>query len=242
MNRPYDLNIGLKSRSISFENQTGERSAGGTKASNLGIGRKGYPSKQIQSGETIQLCNITGPGTIRHIWLTTHPDPEMLRSTVLRAYWENQIHPSIECPIGDFMGYAHGKVMPYHSAVHSVGEKAGMNFWLPMPFTKCGKITFTNEGSNAVPLYYQIDYTLGDNHPFDVGRLHCLFRRENPTQLKKDFELLPKRDGKGRFIDSIIGIRSLNTDYWWGEGEFKVYLDGDTDFPTICGTGSEDYV
>lgn len=104
------------------------------------------------------------------------------------------------------------------------------------------KITFVNEGQKAVPLFYQIDYTIGDEHPSGIGRLHVLFRRENPTTEKTDFELLPERTNKGRFIGSVIGIRNLHPDQWWGEGEVKVYMDGDTDFPTICGTGSEDYV
>ncbi len=117
-----------------------------------------------------------------------------------------------------------------------------MNIWLPMPFTKRAKITFTNEGDEGSSLYYQIDYTLDDKLPEDVGRLHVLFRRENPTTEKKDFELLPLRKNKGRFIGSVIGIRNLHPQQWWGEGEFKVYMDGDTQFPTICGTGSEDYV
>jgi hypothetical protein len=111
-----------------------------------------------------------------------------------------------------------------------------------MPFVERARMTFTNEGEKAIPLFYQIDYTLGDKHPDDVGRLHVLFRRENPTTEKKDFELLPQRKQKGRFIGSVIGIRNLHPKQWWGEGEVKVYMDGDTDFPTICGTGSEDYV
>ncbi|MCB1128463.1 MAG: DUF2961 domain-containing protein, partial [Verrucomicrobiae bacterium] len=143
--------------------------------------------------------------------------------------------------LGDFMGFAHGKVMAYESAVHSVGRSAGMNLWLPMPFTKQARFTITNEGEKDVPFFYQIDYTLGDYHPQDTGRLHVLFRRENPTTLKQDFELLPARKGKGRFIGSVMGIRALEGN-WWGEGEIKVYLDGDQEFPTICGTGSEDYV
>jgi hypothetical protein len=111
-----------------------------------------------------------------------------------------------------------------------------------MPFVKRAKIMLTNEGTSKVPLYYQIDYTVQDKHPSDVGRLHTLFRRENPTTEKKDFELLPQRQNKGRFIGSVIGIRNLHPDQWWGEGEVKVYMDGDAEFPTICGTGSEDYV
>ncbi len=175
--------------------------------------------------------------------MTTEPSPGILRGLVIRAYWEDQKHPSIECPVDDFMGFAHGVVQAYHSAVHSVSMAVGMNIWLPMPFSKRARLTITNDGTGPeIELYYQIDYTLGDRHPNDMGRLHVLFRRENPTTLKRDFELLPKRTGKGRFIGSVIGVHSLDTSRWWGEGEVKVYLDGDTDFRTICGTGSEDYV
>jgi hypothetical protein len=239
---PYRLDTGLTSRSISFENPSGAPGEGGKASSNLGQGRKGAPSRSIAPGETVQLCDIEGPGTIRHIWLTTARDPAAQRSMVIRAWWDSQEHPSIECPVGDFCGFAHGKIMPYDSAVHSVGSTGGRNIWLPMPFVKRAKMTFTNEGQKAVPLYYQIDYTIGDKHAADVGRLHVLFRRENPTTEKRDFELLPERKNKGRFIGSVIGIRNLHPDQWWGEGEIKVYMDGDTDFPTICGTGSEDYV
>jgi len=118
---------------------------------------------------------------------------------------------------------------------------AGMNIWLPMPFTERVRMTLTNDGEKPVPIYYQIDYTLGDIHKEEVGRLHVMFRRENPTMLREDFTLLPKRTGKGRFIGSIIGIHWEDPS-WWGEGEMKVFMDGDEDFPTICGTGSEDYV
>jgi hypothetical protein len=110
-----------------------------------------------------------------------------------------------------------------------------------MPFTKRAKLTFTNDGDKPTPLYFQIDYTLGDEYPADVGRLHVLFHRENPTVEKHDFELLPYRHQKGRFMGAVIGVRNLHPKQWWGEGEFKVYMDGDKEFPTICGTGSEDY-
>ena len=242
IHEPYRLDTGLSSRSISFENPTGAPGEGGKTASKLGVGRKGLPSKSIKPGETVQLCDIEGPGTIRHIWITTAREPVVQRACIIRAWWEDQGHPSIECPIGDLFGFAHGKIMPYDSAVHSVGPTGGRNIWLPMPFVRRARWTFTNEGSKAVPLYYQIGYTLGDQHTPAVGRLHVLFRRENPTTEKRDFELLPKRSQKGRFVGSIIGIRNLHPDQWWGEGEVKVYMDGDAEFPTICGTGSEDYV
>jgi hypothetical protein len=239
---PYLLDTGLISRSISFENPTGAPGQGGKAASRLGTGRKGAPSISFKFGQQVQLCDIEGKGTIRHIWMTTSNNPANLRSLVIRAWWDGQEHPSIECPIGDFMGFAHGKVMPYFSAAHSLGKNAGMNIWLPMPFVKRAKITLTNEGQKEVPLYYQIDYTIEDKHPKNVGRLHVLFHRENPTTMKKDFVMLPQRKNKGRFMGAVIGVRNLTPGQWWGEGEIKIYMDGDTDFPTICGTGSEDYV
>jgi len=239
----YSLDARLTSRSISFENPTGGKGQGGTAANHLGIGRKGSPARSIARGESVTLCSIEGPGTIRHIWMTGsfNEAPASLRSMVVRGYWEGQEHPSIECPLGDFMGLAHGVVRSYQSAVHSVGESAALNLWAPMPFRNHARLTLTNEGEEPVVIFYQIDYTVNDTHPDEFGRLHVCFRRENLTTLKRDFEVLPKREGPGRYLGAVLGIRSLD-DKWWGEGEIKIFLDGDTEFPTICGTGSEDYV
>lgn len=241
IHEPYLLDTNIVSRSITAENPTGMPGQGGKASSNLGIGRKGSPRRMIKSGESVVLADISGPGIVRHIWMTTHKTPVNLRSLVIRVWYEDQSYPSIECPIGDFFGFAFGKVQAYQSAVHSVGENAGMNIWLPMPFTKRFKMTVTNDGKKDQPLYYQIDYTLHDSLPSDVGRLHVAFQRENPTVEKHDFVIMPKRTGKGRYIGAVIGVRRLSKG-WWGEGEMKVYMDGDSTFPTICGTGSEDYV
>jgi endonuclease/exonuclease/phosphatase family metal-dependent hydrolase len=236
------LDVGLRPRSISFENPTGAPGQGGKAASHLGVGRKGSPSREIDPGQTVQLCDIKGPGTIRHIWVGGSGTPLDNRGIVIRAWWDNQQHPSIECPLGDLMGFAHGKNIPYYSIAHSTDPGGARNIWLPMPFIKRAKIMLTNETPETIDIYYQIDYTVSDKHPADVGRLHVLFRRENPTTLKQDFVLLPRRVGKGRFLGGVVGIRNLHPDRWWGEGEIKIYLDGDTDYPTICGTGSEDWV
>jgi len=248
----YNLNTHLESRSISFENPTGEPGEGGKAASEIGVGRKGSPYKIIEPNEVVVLGDIQQSGTIRHIWMTgqwldfewikkDEARKKLLRSTIIRVYWDGQEYPSIESPLGDFMGFAHSKITSYQSAVHSVGEMGALNFWLPMPFKSSAKITLTNESNLAFQLYYQIDYTINDQHNDDVGRLHVYFKRENATTEKADFELLPKRKGKGRFIGTVIGVRTLHPG-WWGEGEIKFYMDGDTEFPTICGTGSEDYV
>ncbi|MHC4601770.1 MAG: glycoside hydrolase family 172 protein [Planctomycetota bacterium] len=240
---PYIVDVPIESRSIAFENPTGAKGQAAKAASNLGVGRKGAPAKSIKPGETVTLCNIKGPGVIRHIWMTTHRRPDSLLGMVIRAYWDNQKHPSIEAPIGNFFGISHGGEprQAYQSAVHSVNPNAGMNIWLPMPFSKQARFTITNHSDKETVLFYNIDYTLADRLTEPFGRLHILYRRENPTTLKKDFVILPKRTGMGRFVGCVLGIRPLSGD-WWGEGEIKVYLDGDKQFPTIAGTGTEDYI
>ena len=210
INQPYLLDTGLVSRSISFENPTGAPGEGGKAASAAGVGRKGASHRFVKPGETVQLADIEGPGTIRHIWMTIDNKPELMRQMVLRGWWEGQEHPSIECPIGDFFGISHGKVTAFQSAVHSVSALGGMNFWLPMPFAKHAKFTMTNESEQNVHLFMQITYTLGDKHPDDVGRMHVLFHRENPTTEKQDFEILPLRKNKGRYLGTVIGVRNLH--------------------------------
>ena len=152
IHQPYQLNTGLVSRSISFENPTGRPAKAGKRPVRWALVARACPRKRSNRVQTMQLCDIQGPGTIRHIWLTTHHHPAALRGLVLRAWWEGQQHPSIECPVGDFFGTAQGKIMPYCSAVHSVGQSAGMNLWLPMPFSKRVKFDFTNETEKPVPL------------------------------------------------------------------------------------------
>ncbi|MGD9109754.1 MAG: DUF2961 domain-containing protein, partial [Phycisphaerales bacterium] len=239
---PYIIDVPVESRSISFENPTGEKGRGGIAPSKLGIGRKGSPLREIRPGRTVTLCDIKGPGVVRRIWMTVKSTPENLLGFVIRGYWDNQAHPSIEAPIGSFFGCSHGISAAYQSAVHSVNSNAGLSIYLPMPFTERAKFTITNEGpGGADHVYYTIDYTRGDSLPGDFGRLHVMYRRENPTTRKKDFEILPLRKGAGRYIGCVLGARILEPD-WWGEGEVKIYLDGDKYFPTICGTGTEDYI
>ena len=237
----YELDVPVESRTISFENPAGEKGKGGTTPSKIGVGRKGRPAREFSPGHSYTLCDIKGPGEIRHIWVTVRKSADTLQGIVVRAYWDGQKHPSIEAPLGAFFGIMHGKVGAHQSAVHSVNPEAGMNIWLAMPFAKQAKITLTNESRTSTSLFYYIDYTTGDKLPSKFGRLHVLYRRENPTTLKEDFEILPKRTGKGRFVGCVLGIRTLEEN-WWGEGEVKVFLDGDKEFPTICGTGTEDYI
>ncbi len=229
----------LDSRAATFENPTGARGAGGTAHG----GRKGAPNREIKPGERVVLADVEGPGVVRHIWLTVPPGrPERLRSLVLEVRYDGRDEPSISTPVLDFFGLPHGRPMPYSSAMVAAQEGRGFNAYFPMPFRDRIEIAFTNHGDKPTTLYYQVDYTLQPSLPEDLGYLHVSFRRQNPTVLKDDFVIAEGLRGPGRFLGCAVGVRVIDHANWYGEGEVKVYRDGDTDLPTICGTGLEDYV
>ena len=229
----------LDSRAITFENPTGARGAGGATHG----GRKGAPSRRIAKGERVLLADIQGPGTINHLWLTVPMStPERMRSLILEVFYDGADEPSISVPVLDFFGLAHGRAVAYHSALTAVQEGRGFNSYVPMPFERRVRIEFHNAGEHGTLLYYQIDYTLQPELAAGTGFLHVTWRRQNPTVMADDFTIVDGLDGPGRFLGCVVGVRVLDQGDWYGEGEVKVFLDGDTDLPTICGTGLEDYV
>lgn len=234
----------LSSRVATMENPTGARGAGGTARA----GRKGSPSiLDFPAGERAVLLDTAGPGCVRRIWMTLEDrSPATLRNVILRIYWDNQQTPSVEAPIADFFGLAHGHALHTSSAFLATPNGRGFNAWFPMPFGERARITLTNEtGALVRHLYYEVDYTLGDPVAPDTPRFHAQFRRTPRTTLKQDYVILDGVEGRGRFLGCVVGIVDHypgGSTVWWGEGEVKMYLDGDRDFPTICGTGAEDYI
>ena len=236
---PSRVDPGLDSRAITFENPDGARGAGGRAHG----GRKGAPSRQVQPGETVALADIDGPGTVRHLWMTFPPaPPEVMRSVWMEVFYDGRDEPSISVPCLDFFGLPHGRPVPYASALASAHEGRGFNAYFPMPFHRHLRIELTNGAARPIRLYYQIDLTLQRSLPDDTGYLHAAFRRENPTEMGRDFLIVDGLSGPGRLVGCAVGVRVLDAGLWYGEGEVKVFRDGDRDLPTICGTGLEDYV
>jgi hypothetical protein len=238
LTNPAFIDPSFDSRAVTFENPTGGRGAGGTAHG----GRKGKPNMRLRAGESVVLADIEGPGTIRHIWMTIPPaPPEIMRSLWIEVFYDGLDEPSVSVPFVDFFGLPHGRPVEHHSALTAVQEGRGFNSYVPMPFGQHVRIVATNGGPRSIILYYQVDYTLS---PLDdrAGYLHVGFRRENPTVQKRDFVIVDGLEGPGRFLGCAIGVRVIDAGDWYGEGEVKVYRDGDDELPTICGTGLEDYV
>ena len=235
-----------RSRSINQENPYGEKGKVGMAASDLGVGRKGSPCIMgIAPGETKVLAEMEGPGVIQHIWITvadrTEKDYFVLRDLVLRMYWDDEEFPSVESPLGDFFCCGFARDCVVNSAPIVVVPSRGFNCYFPMPFQKKARITIENQHKVEIPaFFYQVDYTLYDELADDVAYFHAQWNRERITELKKDYTILEGVRGKGHYVGTYMALATLER-YWWGEGEIKMYLDGDTEYPTICGTGTEDY-
>ena len=240
----YRLSKALETRWANPENCAARRGAGGQ----ANHGRKGSPCRgALKSGETWVLAEGRGCGTVRRIWVTMGDrSPEMMRGIVLRMYWDGATRPAVEAPLGDFFMNPLGRCAVFSSEWFSNPERRNWNCHLPMPFRREFRITATNESPRDQGMFwYHIDYTLGDEHGGDAGYLHAHYRRENPTALRRDFTILPRVEGWGRFLGCNLGVVTYSARWggtWWGEGEVKIFLDGDTDSPTLCGTGTEDYI
>jgi hypothetical protein len=181
---------------------------------------------------------------IRRIWLTVPRELAALRGFVVRAYWDGQDWPSVEAPLQDFFGLPFGRQVPFESALFSNPEGRSFNSFVPMPFRRHARLTLTNESPKPASLFYDVNATLGDALPAEVGYFHARYRRENPTVPKRDFEILPRIAGRGRYLGANVGVRATAhpRPAWFGEGEIKIYVDGDREWPTLVGTGSEDLV
>jgi hypothetical protein len=232
----------IRTRWASFENPHMLKGGGATE----NRGAKGHASDVLKPGKSFTLLDTKGPGVVRRIWLTcSEPQSSMtLRGIKIEMFWEGSKTPAVSAPLGDFFGIGLGRRVAFENAFFSDPEGRSFNCGIPMPFRSHAKIVVSSQSTKPVSLFYDINVTLGDPLGSDCHYFHAVWRRENPTRLGKDFEIFPKVQGTGRFLGSNIGLieNPLYHGSWFGEGEVKIYLDGDGAQPTLVGTGTEDYV
>ena len=238
-----------RTRSISPENFTGEKGRGGMAIEGTGaihargLGENGQkwkvsPSILIEAGETRVLADIEGPGAIQQFWCVV--SNVRWRNLILRIHWDDQEAPSVECPLGDFFACGWNRFAQVTSLAVCVNPGRAFNCYWEMPFRKRARVTLENrDPDEGVILYYQLNYTLTDV-PEDAAYFHAQFRRTNPLPFKEDYTILSDVSGKGHYVGTYMAW-GVNNAGWWGEGEIKFFMDGDAEFPTICGTGTEDY-
>ncbi|MDQ3681630.1 MAG: DUF2961 domain-containing protein [Bacteroidota bacterium] len=255
-----DMNMGslsklsdAKTRSISPENFTGEKGKGGMadpvknkgqrnvanaaeRARDLGIGWKINPFVIINPGETFTIAEMEGPGAIQHIWMTPTGNWQF---SVIRFYWDDEKDPSIEVPVGAFFGMGWNEYAPLNSLAVTVNPGSAFNCYWKMPFRKKCRITMENTNNvELMRLFYQVDYTLTEVGE-EEGYFHAQYRRSKPNKTSLH-TIVDSVKGKGHFVGTYMAV-GVNNNGWWGEGEIKFFMDGDKDFATIVGTGTEDY-
>ncbi len=237
----YEIPSGQSTRWISFENRTGAKGAGGKENK----GAKGHPADILQPGSTTTMLDYKGAGIVQRIWLTVNErSPVMLRSVRIEMYWDNASTPAVSAPLGDFFGMGLGRRIAFDSEFFSDPEGRSFNVSIPMPFKTAAKILIINESKKPVTLFYDVNLMSVAKYEKPINYFHAYWNRENKTKLGQDFQILPQVNGRGRFLGTNVGVKA-DTIYetsWWGEGEVKMYIDGDKDLPTLIGTGTEDYI
>jgi len=236
----------IRTFSVSAENFTGEKGNGGKSmegtgaraARDLGQGWKVSPSIFLEGNSTAVLADIKGQGAIKHFWITDSAANG--RVLILRIYFDGHKNPAVEVPLSDFFANAYNKEYRQLSSLAiCFNPWKGMNCYFEMPYYKSFRVELENRSSQGCEVFYQIDCEekeLPDNSLY----FHAQFRRTNPLPYATPYTILDGIKGNGHYVGTYLywGTKSNG---WWGEGEIKFYIDGDKEFPTICGTGTEDY-
>ncbi len=237
----YELPPDAETRWVSFENRAGDKGNGGMENK----GAKGHPSEWINAGKSVTLLDFEGAGIINRIWMTIiDRNPEALRAIHIEMYWDGAAKPAVSAPLGDFFGIGLGRMTAFQSALFSDPEGKSFNCYVPMPFKKHARIVLVNESKQNQLLFYDVDLIKVKKHPKDIAYFHAYWSNSSGVGLGSDFEILPRVNGKGRFLGTNIGVVAdkVYGDTWFGEGEVKTFLDGDRKYPTLAGTGTEDYI
>jgi len=237
----YKNKKNIEPRWINFENLTGER--GGAAKANYGA--KGHAFEHLESGEEKVLCDLEASGIVRRIWITLNErQPEILHGVRLKMFWDDSVSPQVDVPLGDFFCMALGTMRGFENQFFSTAEGRSFCCFIPMPFKKHCKITITNQTEKYIhSLFYDINLTLEEVGDEDM--YFCADFKDCVNELEQDVEIFKAENFSGRFLGTSIGVYPDTEKYgdmWWGEGEVKIYLDGDTQFPTLAGTGAEDYI
>ncbi len=183
-----------------------------------------YHAVKIAKGGAITLGDLKGPGKVTYWYITDDKNGQWYPGLVLKVFWDDEAQPSILAPLGDFFGAINGKTLDYQSAPMQIKHLCYMCY-LPMPFSKRARFVLANDGDRdyAQSMAYGIDYELGGEFAGEGSRLHCLWRRSNPT--KDGLHTILEARGKGHYIGNFLQVHS-NYPGWWGEGDTIFHLDG----------------
>jgi hypothetical protein len=211
---------------------------------------------------TTSLAKIDGTGCIQYFYAALMlVDQRLLRSQVLRMYWDGEETPSVEVPFGDFFGAAGGTIRYFSSLVLAInpggfgpGRCDGFNCYFPMPFASGARIELCNDTDEPVgPFWYHVNFEQFAELDPAVGRFHAQWRRENLTNPApqpegrwqganlsgKDNYVILEAEGQGNLAGIMLCVDNVQGG-WWGEGDDMIFVDGEAWPPSYHGTGTEE--
>jgi len=193
----------------------------------------------VEPGESVTLAELKGSGVINRQWFTIrNRDPLLLRKAILRYSWDDEKHPSVETPFGDFFGCGFAEYR--HHTAHLQGMTSGgfHSYW-PMPYGDGARLELLNLCDQPIThLYFNIQYQ--ETEGVAPTRFHAQWRRENPTKLDENYTILDA-EGAGHYVGCLLNMQSyVKGSLVFLEGDEMIYIDGEPE-PSIYGTGTEDY-
>ena len=200
----------------------------------------------LASGASGELIKLSGQKAIQKIEFTIKSGPgaldEILGKTLFNINWDDEKGSAVNVPLGDFFGTSPGandmESLPV--SVKETQDGAMLTARWVMPFKENAVITFTNQSSKRLNLEAEIiasTWEWGDDSLyFNVG-----WRESNNIKTRPWSDMrMVSVNGEGNFVGLQQNVRNPMEYFWWGEGDEKIYVDGE-DFPSIFGTGTEDY-
>jgi hypothetical protein len=202
---------------------------------------------RVGPGQTADVADLHGARAIvaLKVKLDLPRDAEaerrLLRLLALRITWDDDEIPAVWSPLSDFFGYV-GGAMPYASLpLGALPDGTFYSYWY-MPFAQRAHIEVENNGNAPVAMTWQIRHAPLDRPIAELARFHAKWHRDafEPARPDRwpDWTLLTTF-GRGRYVGTHLHVWNPRGD-WWGEGDDKFFVD-DEKFPSIFGTGTEDY-
>ncbi|MGC8571579.1 MAG: glycoside hydrolase family 172 protein [Caldivirga sp.] len=214
--------------------------------------RKWLDYYSVPAHGKLTLLDVSSPGVIASLWLTVAGGfskpavKDYLRRLIIRAYWDGESSPSIEAPLSCFFGscYSTNTITEYHhySSLVMGTTSGGFYTFLPMPFKRAIIEVENCSDLDVDHLYYMIGYYEGVDVS-SMGRLHAVWRSENPTELGKPYLILEAL-GQGHYVGTVLAMEGLSQanppsgGLGFLEGNMMIYADGELAYGS---TGTEDY-